>query len=198
MPVKSLNTTYAGCRFRSRLEARWAVYLDTLGLPWEYETEGFEVAWRLDGSDETFHYLPDFWLPSLNVWGEVKGRLTVDETRRLLNAAASLSCNNEAGCHDAGGYDLAVFGPLTSSTIIGSPVRLHMHKGDLLATCLWCDDPHDRHVVVGNDVEGQFPCAALLLNGFSCHRHLDDHDRALRTARTARFEFGATPVKVRR
>lgn len=63
--MKAIETRYKGYRFRSRLEARWAVFFDTLGIRWEYEPEGFE----LDG----VRYLPDFWLPDLNAWFEVKG-----------------------------------------------------------------------------------------------------------------------------
>lgn len=46
---------YAGVLFRSRLEARVAVFLDAIGARWEYEYEGFD----LNGT----RYLPDFWLP---------------------------------------------------------------------------------------------------------------------------------------
>jgi hypothetical protein len=66
MTIQAIETRYAGCRFRSRLEARWAVFFDTLGVPWEYEPEGFD----LDG----LWYLPDFYLPDLDTWFEVKGR----------------------------------------------------------------------------------------------------------------------------
>jgi len=53
--IKAIETSYKGYLFRSRLEARWAVFFDALGIVWEYEREGFE----LDG----LRYLPDFWLP---------------------------------------------------------------------------------------------------------------------------------------
>lgn len=52
--IRAIETRYAGCRFRSRLEARWAVFFDTLQIPWEYEPEGFETS---NGP-----YLPDFRL----------------------------------------------------------------------------------------------------------------------------------------
>lgn len=55
--IKAIETHYKGYKFRSRLEARWAVFFDSLGLDWEYEPEGFD----LDG----VYYLPDF-LISLN------------------------------------------------------------------------------------------------------------------------------------
>lgn len=64
--VKALDTQYAGCYFRSRLEARWAVFFDFLHINWMYEPQGFE----LDSGD---WYLPDFYLPDLDIWFEVKG-----------------------------------------------------------------------------------------------------------------------------
>lgn len=51
--IKAIETLYKGYRFRSRLEARWAVMFDTLGLRWFYEREGYE----LHGGK---WYLPDF------------------------------------------------------------------------------------------------------------------------------------------
>ena len=67
-PLKPIPTRYNGYRFRSRLEARWAVFFDRLGIAYQYEPEGFELS---DGS----WYLPDFWLPSFHggTWVEVKG-----------------------------------------------------------------------------------------------------------------------------
>ena len=53
MALKAIDTRYAGHLFRSRLEARWAVFFDHLGIRWEYESEGFVLP---DGT----HYLPDF------------------------------------------------------------------------------------------------------------------------------------------
>jgi hypothetical protein len=64
-PIKAIETAYRGCYFRSRLEARWAVFFDALEIPWEYEPQGFELP--------SGNYLPDFWLPSLESWFEVKG-----------------------------------------------------------------------------------------------------------------------------
>lgn len=65
LTMKAIETIYKGYRFRSRLEARWAVFFDTLGVKWEYEKEGYD----LDG----VWYLPDFWLPEQECWFEVKG-----------------------------------------------------------------------------------------------------------------------------
>lgn len=65
--IKPIETKYKGYRFRSRLEARWAVFLDALNIRWEYEQEGFIL------SDNT-KYLPDFQLPTFGggMYMEVK------------------------------------------------------------------------------------------------------------------------------
>lgn len=66
---QAIETKYKGCRFRSRTEARWAVFFDTLRIDWEYEAEGYKL------SDGTC-YLPDFKLLIPNqplTFCEVKG-----------------------------------------------------------------------------------------------------------------------------
>ena len=60
----AIETEYNGYRFRSRLEARWAVFFDALGIRYEYEPEGFEF----DG----VRYLPDFYLPEFGLYVEIK------------------------------------------------------------------------------------------------------------------------------
>jgi len=69
--IRAIDTEYAGCRFRSRLEARWAVILTAAGHEWEYEPEGFETPCG--------RYLPDFRVVVLpgaatgeRVWLEIK------------------------------------------------------------------------------------------------------------------------------
>lgn len=79
-PLKALETRYAGCRFRSRLEARWAVFFDELHIQWEYEPQGFLV----DGTP----YLPDFWLPRQNVYYEVKPNVLLSDYRKRLELLA--------------------------------------------------------------------------------------------------------------
>ena len=69
--IKAIETQYAGCHFRSRIEARWAVFFDTLNIPWEYEKEGFDL--------EGTWYLPDFWLPEQQCWIEIKGQEPTQE-----------------------------------------------------------------------------------------------------------------------
>lgn len=74
--ITAIETHYKGHRFRSRLEARWAVFMDALGVPWQYEVEGFKLP-RLDDEGEPLRgrklqYLPDFWLPEQDHWLEIK------------------------------------------------------------------------------------------------------------------------------
>lgn len=70
MNITPIETTYAGCRFRSRLEARWAVFFDELNVEWRYEPEGFRIELS---SGRRINYLPDFYLPESGTWVEVKG-----------------------------------------------------------------------------------------------------------------------------
>jgi hypothetical protein len=75
-----IPTRYAGCLFRSRLEARWAVFFDALEVRWQYETEGFILP--------SGYYLPDFWLADERLWLEVKGaEPEEDELDRWLEFA---------------------------------------------------------------------------------------------------------------
>ena len=63
--INAIPTLYHGYRFRSRLEARWAVFFDVLGVEFEYEPEGLFLS---DGTQ----YLPDFYLPTFRCYFEVK------------------------------------------------------------------------------------------------------------------------------
>lgn len=63
--IKPIPTHYNGCYYRSRLEARWAIYFDCLDIIHEYEPEGFKI-------DSTTWYLPDFYFPAWDCYGEVK------------------------------------------------------------------------------------------------------------------------------
>lgn len=63
--IKAIETIYNGYRFRSRLEARWAVFFDALGIKYEYEKEGYDLG-------ELGWYLPDYFLPEFDLWVEIK------------------------------------------------------------------------------------------------------------------------------
>jgi hypothetical protein len=66
--IKAIDTSYGNCLFRSRLEARWAVFFDALGIKWNYELEGFEFT----SGGKAIRYLPDFYLPDFPLYVEIK------------------------------------------------------------------------------------------------------------------------------
>jgi hypothetical protein len=75
-----LSWAPARVRFRARLVARWAVFLDAPGLEWQYEKKGYRLS-------NGMPYLPDFWLPDLDCWLEIGGNEPTAEGRvkaRLL------------------------------------------------------------------------------------------------------------------
>lgn len=76
----AIETAYKGYRFRSRLEARWAVFFDTLDVRWEYEKEGYRLP--------SGNYLPDFWLPKIKTWVETKGKLPSKREQKLASELA--------------------------------------------------------------------------------------------------------------
>lgn len=80
--IQAIETKYAGYNFRSRTEARWAIWLDAIGVKWEYEVEGYTLpsGW----------YLPDFWIDAAGCWLEIKGdKPTPDDLSLCDELAAS-------------------------------------------------------------------------------------------------------------
>ena len=85
LTIKAIETPYKGYLFRSRLEARWAIYLDVIGIRWDYEVEGFDLG--------GLYYLPDFWLPQVRMWAEVKaGELSAIELEKVKRLAVASDC----------------------------------------------------------------------------------------------------------
>lgn len=174
--VAAIETRYAGCRFRSRLEARWAIFFDALNLAWEYEREGFDLA--------VGRYLPDFWLPTLDAWYEVKGALP---THRENAVAEDLSEHTGKPVYIAWG-DI--------------PQSADRRTGDIQITgwdstsgpyadagYAWCVCPCGCHQV-GIEFEGRGARIHLDRGG---RGHTGDHRRILHAyqqARSARFEHG--------
>src|SRR6267378_3558413 len=78
--IKAIETRYDNYKFRSRIEARWAVFFNTLKIPYMYEMEGFDL--------EGTWYLPDFYLPNFDCWVEIKG---VEPTQEEINKVYLLS-----------------------------------------------------------------------------------------------------------
>lgn len=81
-PLQAKPTFYNGYWMRSTLEARWAKLLDVFGIDYRYELRRFVTA---QGP-----YLPDFYLPELQAWLEIKPyRPSEVELAKLRDVAAS-------------------------------------------------------------------------------------------------------------
>lgn len=65
--LESIETLHNGIHFRSRLEARWAIVLETLEIKFEYEPKLFDFG--------GIRYIPDFLLPEQSKWIEIKGEM---------------------------------------------------------------------------------------------------------------------------
>lgn len=71
--MRVLPTEYRGLKYRSRAEARWAVVFDVVGWQHQYEPEAFQLPSGI--------YCPDFYLPDVDAYFEVKGREPTDNEK---------------------------------------------------------------------------------------------------------------------
>ena len=103
--IEAIQTAYKNYKFRSKLEAQWAVFFDKLGIEFRYEVEGFE----LSGSYR-MRYLPDFFLPKYNCWVEIKPTLpTKEEREKAIRLCTGLQTSVIMLCGDAW-HDCTGFG----------------------------------------------------------------------------------------
>lgn len=186
----SIETEYAGFRFRSRLEARWAVFFDAADIEYQYEPEGFRLPWRFQEGwherSKPFHYLPDFWLPDLGMYAEVKGRWSEHERIKAFNGMAALS---------EGGTDVLLLPDVFRQPrgMSNRPWRLSMVGPSLLATPWPEVEDVAEHMADDND-KTVINNAPDLLRGYRSETPLPEwYLTAAREAQRARFEFGETP-----
>lgn len=180
--MRAIQTHYRGCHFRSRLEARWAVFFSALGLEWDYEPEGFELA--------SGRYLPDFHIKfrercgnTSDYWFEVKGDIkatTPHEWRRMVEFGQHKDLIILDGTPDVRMYlrpDEFVGEDGENLTPIPAWAHDSMRSGYLLMSPKgrpWFDE----YSVLSNDpVYWRGPLAEIA--------------GAVRAAKSARFEFGA-------
>lgn len=189
--LKAIETRYNGYRFRSRLEARWAVFFDTLGVRYEYEPEGFD----LDG----LWYLPDFWLPEQRTWIEVKpetpGGEDLEKIQRFANVLRGLPATED---RLALPDDTAE--PPQFVVLVGGPGLSHSNGGDV-------PDSHEQYSPYWDNYMEWTCCPGCGMVGIrfsgrgdylgcSCPESTNrkagyDHPRILRAyemARSARFD----------
>ena len=171
--IKALETEYKGYRFRSRLEARWAVFFDAAGIKYQYEPEGFDLG---DG----IRYLPDFYLPEDDVWVEIKGK-TPDEkdVEKMLR------------------FGQKVCGDMTET---GTRYRVLLGEipfngvGDFIPCLVYASHEElERVLQAGTPVIA--PKYGAFFRGFWVHnRGMELGHRAMKVARSARFEHGEKPI----
>ncbi|MCG5464294.1 hypothetical protein MED01_002460 [Micromonospora sp. MED01] len=203
--IKPIETRYAGCRFRSRLEARWAVFLDALNIVWEHEPQGYELP-----SGQV--YLPDFWLPSLDLHAEVKG----DEAAFLADGPRYAEAIQTGSLPGRG---LLILGPVPDGNRT-NPLHflLKNEQGDDGTVELHADlmsfdskDADGRPVVFCTDLVSRKPGRLPALSGYgrsgatytggAPYMLTSQVASAYTSARSARFEHGesgTTPIPGRK
>jgi hypothetical protein len=174
--IKAIETIYNGFRFRSRLEARWAVFFDALDIEYQYEPEGFDLG-------EAGWYLPDFYLPQRGQWVEIKGNdvIPMDEAIKCQPFAKYCNENHEEFKILVGQVPLE-----TIKIFNGKPVKdLGFIKAFRFA--YECFDLPDNQGVEFPDwiKEGQ-PINVL----WDLGEVIEKVDKALLKARQSRFEHG--------
>lgn len=194
MTVRAIETSYRGYRFRSRLEARWAVFFDSLRLVWEYEPQGYEF----DSGDR---YLPDFWLPTMNLWVEIKpvplrAEVANDAGRdrrevRVLEALRNDRCAGVMFGGNDPSFVTAWCGADLSDGSGGASAwwDAAFTIDDSGEPNVWVDGYGEREFFNGVD-SFTFPCATE----YRTPPRLMD---AVYAFRSARFEYGECPTHVR-
>lgn len=191
--IKAIETVYNGYRFRSRSEARWAVFFDAIGIKYRYEWEGYDLG---DG----VYYLPDFYLPDMNQYFEVK-----PDIKRLL-PTERIKVNRLAQATDKyviiGDSDFKLTG-----------TESHPDNNFREDTSLWgCDTYLVKCRACGTlyfENEMSYRCTACgYYDGDGTFRYIsgengdtrwaeDEYVEAITKAKQARFEHGEKPVTSR-
>jgi hypothetical protein len=83
--INPVETIYKGIRFRSRLEARWAVFIDALNFKFVYEPDGYDL--------EGTWYLPDFWVPDWKAFLEIKPENPTQDHMQKCQRLSTLTGN---------------------------------------------------------------------------------------------------------
>lgn len=192
---KDIQTEYNGYKFRSRLEAQWAVFFDTIGIEYQYEPE--------DGT----RYLPDFYLPKLNLWVEVKPFERIEEIiksisfleenrEKRLVILEEIPYDDECGFfwHPLLYYNTAEEMVLGRLCLISFPDRivtgLHSNiQQDLIPLCVLWKNNCGKPVCDKEATIDQYGCYYALI-----HEKANKINKtALKKARQARFEHEEKP-----
>lgn len=177
--IKAIETIYNGYRFRSRLEARWAVFFDALRIPYEYEPEGFDLG-------DTCWYLPDFWLPRQESWYEVKPSWMGQDSKDALKAS-ELAFQSGHDVYVSCGSEFHPLGMNEYYELVGQEIRVYTpqrgESGDSLRQWVYCSR-EDQYFLDNH------PCPC---GGPTYEDHVNTWAGiidAYKVARSARFEHG--------
>lgn len=180
--VWAIPTSYNGIVFRSRTEARWAVFFDALGVPWIHEPEGYQLpsGW----------YVPDFWLPHHGAFWEVKG---AKPTEQESTKAAELATATGRYVYIAWGQPEESQGRCDYAVHEGAywftaTVEGEFGGGWTDLSYRWCVCPKCGEVGVEFDGRGARVCAQKCVNENKAYSY--DHPRvlaAVNASRTHRF-----------
>ena len=192
MDIKPIETVYNGYRFRSRLEARWAVFFDACKVDWEYEPEGYDLG-------NGMWYLPDFLLHGAegrgggDLYVEVKGQMSDKDAEKIKRfAEIGFSDANEYGKSKtatlivgnipAGDNILDIINEIAYRSNSPSPSEFNFETidGDYFGAHPGINK-HGKFELFGDD------------NNYLCDMDDDATEKAYRLARQARFEHGETP-----
>lgn len=172
MSIKAIETIYNGYRFRSRLEARWAVFFDAAGIAYQYEPQGFVLP---DGS----FYLPDFYLPNVfsrssvqGLWVEVKGLMSNSDRNKIDQFAKSI--NNTAVLYECKPYNIE------NEILTGDGENCYGDNNGTFWKCPSCD------AIIYEFDNGEARCHKCGCNDMPKEYFL----YAFEKARQARFEHG--------
>ena len=211
MKLQAIETHYAGHRFRSRLEARWAVFFNHLGIRWEYEPQGYMIGPYFPECptwvDTRRPYLPDFWLPGHRLWVEVKGSVNNIDNELILDASIShlnwgLPADPHGGVFNDGTRNtrrmliLGQIPPDTKNVVVHALTGFH--KGDVgVQDAEFTDagrvEAYGERGYLGADYGSDNADPKLDLVSPLYFRNLQQHHKvraAYTAARKARFEHG--------
>lgn len=200
--IQAIETRYGGIDFRSRLEARWAVFFTRLGMDWEYEPQGFIVGCTFGRPRP---YLPDFYLRQLGLYLEVKpARADVadpDGVSRWEDFAGEVAAEWD---HDRAAM---LCGPIPDPDTVdrrGPPRAQVWYEAGIYVTgdwrYAWCVCPSGQHIDIQPEARGgRIFCGCPRIP--DDRYHTGDDPRILNAygaARTSRFEHGQVPGRVGR
>jgi len=181
MTIKAIETRYNGYPFRSRLEARWAVFFDYLSIEYDYEPEGYKL-----GKD--IFYLPDFWLPNQKLWIEIKGPEPSNEEQQK---ACELAL---ASGHRASIFTGKIKVPQSTNDLWGATdATMFFPDGGIDCGYIWCKCPTCDKLDVQFCGRGSRICYHPGNHDRDCTGAIQKLINAYRAARSARFEHGETP-----